>query len=258
MRTDAVGWREYLAEYHAEHPGITERLFSFADASPYQWVAEAAGEVGATGRVIDLACGSAPTRRWLTTPGWIGVDQSTAELAAAAAVGRGPVVRARADRLPFADDFAADAVVAAMSLQVVRPLAGVLSEISRVLRPGGCLIALLPSDGLPLREARKWLPVFTALGIVGLDWPNPEMTSEPAQVLTGHGFTLVSDQRRTFPVELPMPEGAGLVVSGLYLPTLAVRRRAAAVRRLATWSQRGLSLPMAMRRVVVTRQASTG
>lgn len=60
---DEPDWRRFITAYHQEHAGITEQLFSLADTSPYAWLAEPLRAV--EGTVLDLACGSAPTRQEL-------------------------------------------------------------------------------------------------------------------------------------------------------------------------------------------------
>ncbi|MBW3603225.1 MAG: hypothetical protein KY434_11090 [Actinobacteria bacterium] len=55
------GWRTYLDRFHQERAGVTEKLLGRAvdasGANPYDWLASAVSE---RGRVVDLACGSAP------------------------------------------------------------------------------------------------------------------------------------------------------------------------------------------------------
>ncbi len=55
------GWRAYLDRFHHERAGVTEDLLGRAvdasGATPYDWLA---GAVSGRGRVVDLACGSAP------------------------------------------------------------------------------------------------------------------------------------------------------------------------------------------------------
>lgn len=82
------------------------------------------------------------------------MDLSHQELRLAVAAGRDPVLRARADTLPIADGIAA-AVCVAMPLQVITPWPDVLDEIGRILRPGGLLVALVPSRRT--RSPAGWL-----------------------------------------------------------------------------------------------------
>lgn len=64
---DLGDWDDYLSRYHGEHPAITERVLAGAarrGRSPYEWLVEPIRQ--RRGPVLDLACGSAPTRDLLT------------------------------------------------------------------------------------------------------------------------------------------------------------------------------------------------
>jgi SAM-dependent methyltransferase len=97
-----------------------------------------------TGPVIDVGCGEGRASRELIKLGYrrvIGVERSpTLAVAAAAASPEVPVLIGDAAALPVADE-SADLVLACMSLLDVDDFAGAVSEIGRVLRPGGCLCA---------------------------------------------------------------------------------------------------------------------
>src|SRR5690349_5378934 len=137
-------WDEYVEGFHAARPGITEsvlRRARDAGTGPYDWLAEV---VPPRGRVLDLGCGSAPLFPMLAGRSWIGLDTSGAELAAARAAGAGPLLRARASAIPLRDA-SVDVVVCSMSLMVTTPVAQVVAEIARVLRPGGLLAATIPT-----------------------------------------------------------------------------------------------------------------
>jgi SAM-dependent methyltransferase len=94
------------------------------------------------GPVIDVGCGEGRAARELLKLGHrriIGVERSpTLAAAAAAAAPEVPVLIGDAAALPVADE-SADLVLACMSLLDVDDLAGAVSEIGRVLRPGGAL-----------------------------------------------------------------------------------------------------------------------
>jgi hypothetical protein len=94
VRPEGPHWPTYLADYHDERPGITELVLARAVAgrhrTPYAWLVEPLRGMG--GPILDLACGSAPTRPLLSKALWIGVDASPGELAVAATAGRGPLV----------------------------------------------------------------------------------------------------------------------------------------------------------------------
>lgn len=247
---DDKDWRRYLAAYHDARPGITEHFFQQADASPYQWLAAPLRSV--SGTVLDLACGSAPVRPLLPDADWLGVDISAGELAEAARQGRGPLVRASADALPLAPG-SVGAVCASMCLPVLTPLPEVLGELRRVLRPGGLLAALVPARlGPGPAGLLGWARVLRTLGVLRQPWPNPQARDGAGRVLRRAGFSVRSDERRVFTLELTGPEDAAALVDGLYLPGLAPERADAAKEALAEWVRPGRRLPLPLRRVLAT------
>ncbi len=118
---DERSWRRYVSAYHDARPGITERLLGLAEASPYAWLAEPCGPCRAP--CWTWRADRHLTRAELAGANWVGVDLSAGELAEAARRGRGPLVRAGADALPFGAA-TAGAVCAAMCLPVLRPCRG--------------------------------------------------------------------------------------------------------------------------------------
>ncbi|MGW0732014.1 class I SAM-dependent methyltransferase [Streptomyces sp. NPDC002851] len=253
---DEWDWQRYVTAYHDSRPGITERLFRLADASPYAWLTDALP--AEPGFVLDLACGSAPTRELLPRARWLGVDSSAGELAAAALAGRTPLVRARADALPV-PSATVDTVCAAMCLPVLTPLPGVLGELRRVLRPGGTLAALVPAQsGLSAAGILGWARVMGALRTVRQPWPNPRARDHLAGLLREAGFRVHSDERRVFTLALESAEAAALLADALYLPGLTARRATAARRSLARWARPGRRLELPLRRVVAELPPSYG
>ncbi|MEU9245384.1 class I SAM-dependent methyltransferase [Streptomyces sp. NPDC048385] len=248
---DQDGWRRYLAAYHDERPGITERFLDRADASPYAWLAEPLH--GCDGLVLDLACGSAPLRPLLQEAAWLGIDASPGELATAARAGRGPLIRADAARLPLADGSVA-AVAAAMCLPVVTPLEQVLAEVRRVLRPGGVLAALVPSTrGLSPAGAARWVRVMATLRAVRQPWPNPQARDRLAPLLRQAGFQVIADEPKVFTLTLIGAPDARLLVDALYLPSTDPARIRSAKQQLGRWAMPGRRLELPLRRVVVCR-----
>ncbi|KOX13122.1 class I SAM-dependent methyltransferase [Nocardiopsis sp. NRRL B-16309] len=244
-------WRRFLGDFHDTRPGVTERLLGLAKEDPYAWLAEPLRPV--TGPVLDLACGSAPTRAALPRARWTGVDSSAGELAYAAALGRGPLVMGDAAALPFATG-SVDAVCAAMALQVLTPLDAVMDEVERVLRPGGVMAALTPAGlGVPPRGALAWARVLFALRTVGFSWPNPHACDGIGRLLTSRGWTVESNARRVLRLPVATPEHTALLLRGLYLPDTAPGRLRAAERSLAAWARPGRHLPLPLRRVVARR-----
>lgn len=252
-RLDDEAWHRYLTRYHNESPAITERLLGRADCSPYRWLTEPLREF--PGPVLDLGCGSAPTRDLLPDARWVGADRSASELAHAAVAGRGPLVRARAEALPVRDNAVA-AVCAAMSLQAMVPFGAVLAELKRVLEPGGRVIALVPARlGLAPLRLLAWGRVVRAVRTLPA-WPNPRAADGLARLLHYHGFAIRSTDRRVFRLRLAGPEDAALLVDGLYLPGTDSQRLADAKRRLACWTRNGRTVSLPLRRVVAElRQA---
>ncbi|WP_248868588.1 class I SAM-dependent methyltransferase [Streptomyces halobius] len=188
----------------------------------------------------------------LPDAGWVGVDSSPGELAAAARAGRGPLVRAGADALPMASG-SVGAVCASMCLPVLTPLPRVLDEIQRVLRPGGMLAALVPARlGLDPPGLLGWARVMRSLGVVRQPWPNPQARDSVAKVLRQAGFRVRSDERRVFTLVLETPEDAAVLVDGLYLLGLSPERGDAVKRALAEWVRGGQTLPLPLRRVLAT------
>ena len=87
--------------------------------------------------VLEVGCGTAYFTRWLSDQGVaaVGLDLSPAMLADARALGAGPLVRADARRLPFADG-AFDLAAFITTLEFLRQPQEALAEARRVARRG--------------------------------------------------------------------------------------------------------------------------
>ena len=210
------GWREYLADFHSARAGITEDLLAHTTddgADPYGWVA---GHLDPSARVLDVACGSAPLRSRHSGP-WTGTDVSATELALARERGAAPLVTADGAALPFAAG-SFDAVACSMALMVIQPVEAALAEIARVLRPGGRLVALLPST-LPLKagDVRRYGRLMVALRR-RLTYPNDRALAHVGPLLAAAGLSLAVDRRRRFECHVADRQTAALFVSALYLP----------------------------------------
>jgi SAM-dependent methyltransferase len=101
--------------------------------------------VGRGKRVLDLGCRSgALTRHFLEGNSVVGLDVDANALAKAAALGIEPVQANVEESLPF-DDGSFDAVVAGELLEHLQFPDALVSEIRRVLRPGGVLAGSVPN-----------------------------------------------------------------------------------------------------------------
>lgn len=244
-------WAGYVAGFHDARPAVTERVLRRAGSAvgnPYDWLLAAVPD---DGRVLDLACGSAPLWPALAGRPYLGVDVSTAELRAARA--RGAVVaRASGDALPVPSG-GVDVVACSMGLQVVQPLAGVLGEIGRVLTPGGRLVATLPADGpLRLPDVPAVAVLLAALGR-RLGYPNDAELRRLPELLAAAGLRPLVDERRRFAYRLDDAAAAERFLGSLYLPGIASGRYAAASRWLHALARAHIVLPVPIRRLVAIR-----
>ena len=139
------GWWDSAADaYQAEHGGFLGdvRFIWGPEGVDEQW-ARLLGDVGGL-RVLDLGCGAGQCGRWLVAAGAraVGLELSAAQLAHSRVLDARsgvtlPVVQADASCLPFASG-AFDLVCSSYgALPFVADASAALSEIARVLRPGG-------------------------------------------------------------------------------------------------------------------------
>jgi SAM-dependent methyltransferase len=107
-----------------------------------------------------------------------------------------------------------------MSFQVLTPLDAVLTDMKRALRPGGVVVALVPSKLGVSRGLFRWWRVMRALGLRTQPWPNPQAQDGLAAMLREQGFVIDSDKRRVFRREIANRAQAALLVDSLYLPQI--------------------------------------
>ncbi|MGH3277120.1 MAG: class I SAM-dependent methyltransferase [Streptosporangiaceae bacterium] len=243
-----------MADFHQHRPGITDSVLARAtdgsSRTPYTWLREA---LPPQGRILDLACGSAPLWPALEGRAYVGVDTSPAELALARQRGARPLLLADATAQPLAAA-SLRAVVCSMALMLLTPLDKALSEVRRVLAPGGLLIATVPAVG-PL-SGRDLLLVAALLAALGHPprYPASPVRDEPAaRWLEQAGLCLISDDGRRFCFRLASPQDGDLLLNSLYLPRTSdgARRRARFVLRMAARGH--AELPIPIRRIVARR-----
>lgn len=103
------------------------------------------------GRLLDIGCGTGGLMQQLAQPGLrvAGIDFAAQAVGYTAARGAGPVARASANQLPFADhSFDFVTCVDLLEVETVQP-AALVEQALRVLRPGGY--------GVFVMAAHQWL-----------------------------------------------------------------------------------------------------
>jgi ubiquinone/menaquinone biosynthesis C-methylase UbiE len=158
-------WREHLLEVHRHAPSMTPQAFAaHKTADGIDSYALLAGDLQPTPAspvtVLDLACGDGHLIPLLLErmPGdgtAIGVDMSDAELAAARRTIADPRVRlvqASAQSLPVGDE-SIDHVFCHLAFMLMTPIEPVVSELARVIKPGGRFSAIVDD---PRRGEGLW------------------------------------------------------------------------------------------------------
>ena len=193
---DRPAWDTYIREFHRRRPGITEAVLSrcvdAGGSTPYAWLV--AG-IEPTSRVLDVACGSAPTQP-LITGRWLGVDRSPTELARACSEHDAMVVHGDASALPV-QSRSVDVVIVSMALMLIDPLGEALAEIHRVLVAGGELRALLPTTS-PMTIRDRWTYARLATAARSIPRFPPTPLHHNLAVLDDAGLTVTDDERRRF------------------------------------------------------------
>jgi SAM-dependent methyltransferase len=178
-----AAWASPIGSMLYDNAQAITRRFLAALQHPIEWL-----NIPQGGIALDVGSGPGAVTASLARaagPGGLalGVDISEPMLARAVRAEAGPQVgflRADAQRLPLRDQ-TVDAAVSIAVLQLIPDPAAALSEIARVLRPGGRLAVMVPTVG---RAARFWrmLP-NTGAYVFGDD--------ELGDILEDHGFVSV-------------------------------------------------------------------
>lgn len=131
-----------------QHAGWWQEEFTDGADPEYveQIVPLAADHLAGAGRVLDVGAGEGQLSRLAVDEGAttvVGVDPAWGQLSMARQRGGGPrYVRALAGSLPF-PDAAFDAVLACLVFEHIDPVHQAISEVARVLAPGGRLLFFL-------------------------------------------------------------------------------------------------------------------
>lgn len=137
-------------------PRPHNRLMELEQATVLSLLPDVRGAVA-----LDVGCGTGRYLRELAARGAraVGVDLSAAMLVRARAISP-HVMRANMCALPI-ESMSVDAIVCGLALGDVPHLELALSEMARVLRPGGCLVYSVVH---PIGAAAGWLRTFDAGG----------------------------------------------------------------------------------------------
>lgn len=256
-QVEQVHWAGYLARFHRERAGITEGVLEHArdgdGRTPYDWLAQALSgqaELPRDAAVLDLACGSAPIQPRLAGRRYVGLDLSAAELRRALALGRA-VGQADATRLPLPDS-SVDAVTMSMALMLV-PLQAALTEVARVLRPGGLFVATVPCNRpMPPRDWLRYARLCLALRHPGLRYPNDDQLTEAAALFHQAGLDLQHDEQRSFVCEMVDRNVTEQLLASLYPPDVSPDRLRQGRTVVHRWVGSSISTPI--RRFVAQRR----
>ena len=208
-------------------------------------------EDAARGRVLDVACGSAPLADRLRGR-WLGIDRSAAELGLAHG-SRCPPTRLRRG------DSHADRAGECRRRDLCHGLDGGAAP-----RPGSCracprtpprgrLVVVLPASGpLSLADRARYARLLLTLRRRRFTYPGDPKDVDDA--LERGGFDIVEAQQRAFRYPVDGPDAARLLVDSLYLPAVGRERIDAAVSVTRRWI--GTSIGIPLRRVVALRPGS--
>lgn len=250
----APGWDNFLAEFHAARPGITEQvLASSRDArgqTPYEWLKQRLPEHGL---IVDVACGSAPLWTERLAGRYLGVDVSAAEISAARARGVERVAIASATALPVPDR-AASAVVCSMALMILPNLAQALAEAARVMQDDAVLLAIVPGTPRGIADLALSAGLLRAAG-GRLGYRNDATLRRISPVLAAAGLAVREDSTQTYRFDLADPEAPDLLAKSLYLRGAQAAHEAAIAQFLARQAAHGRSMPVPIRRLVIGRHS---
>jgi len=178
-----AAWASPLGSLFYDSAQALSRRLMVAFRHPIEWLAVPRG-----GGALDVGCGPGSVTASLARAAGpdglaLGVDISKPMLARAVRAQAGPqtgFMLADAQQLPLRDE-TVDAVVSIAVLQLIPDPEAALTEMGRVLRPGGRLAVMVPTAGPAARFWRN-LPIAGA-HVFGED--------ELGDILEDHGFTSV-------------------------------------------------------------------
>ena len=216
-RANRRWWDAAAGAYLAEHGSdLGDADFLWCPEGLREADAGLLGEVAGR-RVLEIGCGSAPCARWLRRQGAdvVALDLSAGMLARAAELNRStgigvPLLQAEAGALPLAAE-SMDVVCSAFGgLPFVADVEGALTEVARVLRPGGRFVA---SVNHPMRWPFPDSPDPEDLRVV-----SSYFDRRPYVETDDRGRTVYVEHHRTVGDWVRAVVGAGLVLEDLVEP----------------------------------------
>jgi SAM-dependent methyltransferase len=200
-------------------------------------------------RVLEIGCGSAPCARWLRRAGAdvVALDLSAGMLARAAELNRStgievPLLQADAGALPLASGSVDVACSAFGGLPFVADVEAALTEVARVLRPGGRFVA---SVNHPMRWPFPDSPDPEDLRVV-----SSYFDRRPYVETDDRGRTVYVEHHRTVGDWVRAVVGSGLVLTDLMEPEWTPGR----TQEWGQWSpERGALVPGTLILVCSTR-----
>lgn len=217
VRASRAWWDGYAADYQVEHGEfLGDADFVWGPERLREATARLLGEV--TDRdVLEIGCGAAQCSRWLRRAGArpVAFDLSRGQLAEAVRLNQAtglavPLVQADAGRLPFRDSAFDVACSAYGAVPFVADSAGVMSEVARVLRPGGRWVF---STTHPFRWCFRDDP-----GPGGLVVESSYFDRRAYVEQDGHGRATYVEHHRTIGDRVREIVDAGLVVQNIVEP----------------------------------------
>ncbi len=243
-----------LRWYGSVRPGAVDQVLERAmggEHTPYDWLARSVARNAKV--VLDLACGTGGLSRRLQADDRtvVGMDSSMSNLHHAEETGDGPWVVGNVDHVPFADN-SFDAVVTSLGLGVTANRGRLLSEVTRVLRPGGVFAALMPS----LRPVTAG-DVATISRLAGFLRVTPTLPGsaefQARKSLSLAGLTKVEDSRARFFFQVSSPDDARILIDGLRPAPDRERSRSAVDYLAGRANNASLPVPLPMRRIVAIK-----
>lgn len=149
-----------------------------------------------------------------------------------------------------------DAVTLPLVLPFLTDLDAVFAEIRRVLRPGGMVVAVVPSISVRSPAELRLRPLLAP--VLRGTWPNRSALDHLGWLFAAADFAVMGDDRVPFAVPLPDPAAAHRLVvdlpdAGIWPPDAAPEARVKVAEALSRRAGPTRVLPVPLRRLVARR-----